>query len=155
MDMGGGYGISPLEHLQENMIKTIPYKGNMATTMKSLEGFSFANVRTAAYWRLREALDPSQRGGSSIALPNDTELMADLTTPEFEIEKSGIKITTKEDVRDKLGRSPDKGDAVAMAWFAGDKNMGTPDEWAKHLSARGNNRRPAVVRKTLGNGYRR
>lgn len=154
LDMGGGFGQSPLEHLQENSIKVMPYKGRATTSQKSLEGFHFASVRACAYWRLREALDPSQRGGSSISLPNDPELISDLTTLEFDIERNGIKISTKDDVKDILGRSPDKGDAVAMAWYGGDKNMGPPDEWAKHLSDRGNKRRPSVIRKILGNGRR-
>ena len=76
-------------------------------------------MRAEAYWRFREALDPAQDGGSRIALPHDPELLADLTTPRFEVTSSGIKITPKDKVVETLGRSPDKGDAVVMAWWDG------------------------------------
>jgi hypothetical protein len=44
------------------------------------------NKRTEAWWKLREALDPSRAGGSGIDLPDDQELLSDLTsglTPTF------------------------------------------------------------------------
>jgi hypothetical protein len=64
-------------------------------------------VRSAAYWKFKEALDPSQPGGSPIMLPDDRELLAELTAVDFEITTRGIKAEPKEKVMDKLGRSPD------------------------------------------------
>jgi len=85
----------------------------------------FFNVRTEAYWRLREALDPEQQGGSLIQLPNDKELLADLTAPVYTTkgEKGGMVLTLepKDKLVKRLGRSPDKGDAVVMCWFSGEK----------------------------------
>jgi hypothetical protein len=62
-------------------------------------------------------------------LPDDPVLMADLTAPTFEITKQGIKLETKEDLVKRLGRSPDKGDAVVMSWSAGPKFMTDGGEW--------------------------
>ena len=77
----------------------------------------FYNKRAEVYWRLREALDPDQEGGSKIALPNDAELFADLTVLTYEVTPQGIKVLPKkEDLVKKLGRSPDAGDAVTIAW---------------------------------------
>jgi hypothetical protein len=79
----------------------------------------FRNRRSAAIWRFREALDPAQPGGSEVALPDDPELVADLTAPLYDIVNNTIRIESKEHVVERLGRSTDKGDAVVMAWYQG------------------------------------
>jgi hypothetical protein len=44
------------------------YKGAAATTKRTKDGkFGFTNTRSAAYWGMREALDPDQPGGSEVA----------------------------------------------------------------------------------------
>ncbi len=73
------------------------------------------NVRAEAYWTLREALDPAN--GQAIALPPDDELRADLAAPHYKIVPRGIQIEAKEDIAERIGRSPDKGDAVAIALY--------------------------------------
>lgn len=124
VDMGGGYGGPIYEQLAENIdLKEItPYKGAEGTTLRTKDGkMGFFNVRSAAIWKFREALDPEQEGGSPIMLPDDPELVADLTAPSFEITPKGYKVESKEDVCDRLQRSTDKGDAVVMCWYAGQK----------------------------------
>jgi len=124
VDMGGGYGSSTFEHLKDNRIDPFPYKGAEKTTRRTIDrNLGFTNVRTAAYWGFREALDPNQDGGSTIALPRDQRLLADLTAPTFTLKPNGIALETKEKVCERLGRSTDDGDAVVMAWFAGDKRL--------------------------------
>ena len=98
---------------------------------------------------LREALDPTQPGGAMITLPDDPELSADLSVLHFSIDSRGISITKKDDVRDVLGRSPDKGDAVAMAWFAGAKGTNVPEDWAKHVSDSSFRKQQPVIMKRL------
>ncbi len=75
----------------------------------------FRNVRAAAYWRLREALDPIS--GDSLALPPDAELAADLSAPKWSLTTGGILIESKEDIHERIGRSPDSGDALALAYY--------------------------------------
>jgi hypothetical protein len=75
----------------------------------------FANVRALAYWRLREALDPKNEG--SIALPKDDRLLSDLCSPRWSIRTGRILIEPKDAVKERIGRSPDKGDAVVLAWY--------------------------------------
>ena len=125
LDMGGGYGGSTKLRLKDNGIDIIGYKGVESTERKTVADrkVGFTNKRSAAYWAIREALDPSQPGGSSIALPNSTTLLADLTAPTFELTKQGFKIEPKKLVRERLGRSPDEGDAVVMSWWAGPRGM--------------------------------
>ncbi|MGE8943112.1 hypothetical protein ACO2I3_14460 [Leptospira interrogans] len=67
----------------------------------------------------REALDPDQPNGSPIALPDDPVLLGDLTAPTSDILPRGILIESKDDVKARIGRSPDRGDAVVMAWSQG------------------------------------
>lgn len=130
VDMGGGYGGSLYEHLKENLIPASAYKGAESCAKRSRDGkLRFANKRSAALWLFREALDPGQNGGSPIMLPDDPKLVADLTTPTFEMGANGIKAQSKEDVVSKLGRSPDRGDAVVMAWFEGAKQSNSALEW--------------------------
>lgn len=122
VDMGGGYGIAMYGILRANGISTYGYKGSEKYTGKTRDGkMSFYNTRSAAIWRLREALDPGQPGGSRIMLPPDATLAADLTAPTLDMEYSGIKVESKEKVCERLGRSTDRGDAVVMAWWKGIK----------------------------------
>ena len=79
----------------------------------------FTNKRTEAYWRLREALDPDQPGGSPIMLPPDQKLAAQLCAVHFVDTPNGIAAEDKISVIKKLGRSPDRADAVIMAWYRG------------------------------------
>lgn len=147
LDMGGGYGGATYECLLENQIPVIPYKGATGVETRTKDRqLKFTNKRTEAYWRFREALDPSQEGGSTIMLPDDPVLTADLTAPRFEITKQGIKLETKEDVCERLGRSTDKGDAVIMSWSAGPKFMSDGGEWIS--------RRETLIKGHAGGGVK-
>jgi hypothetical protein len=122
VDLGGGWGGDCYGHLKENAVNSTGYMGVKKTKERTTDRqLGFFNVRSAAYWKFREALDPSQPGGSPIALPPDPTLVSDLCTPLYEIGTNGIKIESKEDVVARLGRSPDRGDAVVMAWRGGIK----------------------------------
>jgi hypothetical protein len=123
LDMGGGYGSGCYQLLKENEFAVYPYKGAEKTARRSRDKqLGFFNVRSAALWLFREALDPDQPGGSCIALPPDPEVVADLTAPTLDLEfQGGIKAESKEDVCARLGRSTNKGDAVIMSWFEGAK----------------------------------
>jgi hypothetical protein len=121
IDLGGGYGSGTYEQLLDNDVECYGYKGSMSAGERSKNSsLPFRNVRSAAVWLLREALDPSQPGGSDIALPRDCpELVADLTAPTYKIVNNTIVIESKEDVVARLGRSTDRGDAAIMAWYRG------------------------------------
>ena len=75
--------------------------------------FGFVNLRAEHTWKFREALDPEH--GDNLALPPDAELLADLTAPRYEVRANGIKVESKEDIKERIGRSPDRGDAVVLA----------------------------------------
>ena len=151
VDLGGGWGGDALKHLAQNGIDAVGYMGVMPSNKRARDGFlHFANVRTEAYWKFREALDPTTREGSPIMLPPDRELLADLTAPRYETKqgKRGLTIhlESKADLIKRLKRSPDKGDAVVMAWWAGEKAVTDLNEWNKLARSR-LGRAPVVVAK--------
>lgn len=115
-----GVGTSPLDILRENEIpaeainfaaKALDWDGKPRTDRSGR--YRMRNLRAWAFWSLREALDP--RRGVDLALPDDRELLADLCAPRWSLSASGILIESKEDIRKRLGRSTNCGDAVAMA----------------------------------------
>jgi len=75
--------------------------------------FGFANVRALLWWRMREALDPVN--GYDLALPPDRELFADLCAPRYKRTPRGIQAETKDEIKKRIGRSPDKGDSAVYA----------------------------------------
>lgn len=114
-----GVGGGVVDRLREVGSRPVAYTGAAKTLFRDrTREFGFVNVRSAAYWNLRQLLDPAY--DSEVMLPPSDELTADLTTPRWDI-GSGvppkIRLETKEDVVARLGRSPDRGDAVAMAFW--------------------------------------
>lgn len=132
VDMGGGYGGPMYERLNDNKIECVAYKGAEATTLRTRDKqLGFFNVRSAAYWAVRELLDPDQPGGSPAQLPPDRRILAGLCAPTYTITPRGIKVEPKVDVVDRLGWSPDEADGVVMAWWAGDKASNAALEWQR------------------------
>lgn len=120
VDCGGGYGGGVVRHLEDNGIEAKAHKGSSASAGRTADRLHrFANLRAEVYWRFREALDPSQPGGSQIALPPDQKLLSDLTSVRHQITSRGITLQSKDELKAKLGRSPDAGDAVVLAYSHG------------------------------------
>ena len=71
------------------------------------------NTRAWAYWSLREKLDPTS--GVELELPDDPEVTADLSAARYKVVNGKITIEAKDDIRKRIGRSPDCGDAVVIA----------------------------------------
>jgi len=137
IDLGGGYGGGIYNHLSENGVECIGYKGAAATTRRTKDKkFGFTNTRSAAYWGMREALDPDQPGGSVVALPPDKRLLAGLCAVTYETTARGIKCEPKskseggeKGVVERLGWSPNEADAVVMAWWAGPRMATHAADW--------------------------
>ena len=134
VDVGGGWGADCYAQLSANGIDCIGYMGVKNSRRKSVDNrFEFSNVRTEAYWKFREALDPSQPGGSQIFLPPSASLKADLCAPGYQVKGSStggvLEAESKDNVCKRLGRSPDEGDAVVMAWFDGVRQSNVAGGW--------------------------
>lgn len=147
VDVGGGFGGATLVLFKENGIGHLDFNGASASTGMTKDGkLRFYNKRAEAWWKFREELDPGQPGGSAIALPPDPQLRADLTAPTWELTTRGIKIESKDDIKERLGRSPDRGDAVVMSLSEGSRAA------ARQMSNLG---RMPKVNANLGPGHRR
>jgi len=109
-----GIGTSPYDVLQKNHVHTIGINGAAKSLGTDESGLlTFANLRSELHWRLREALDP--KNPHPIALPDDAELLADLTAPTWQLTTRGITVESKDKIKERIKRSPDKGDAVIYA----------------------------------------
>ncbi len=94
------------------------YQGSAPTAWRDkAKVLAFVNTRAAAWWKLREALDPSS--GENLALPPGRELRIELCAPHWEKQTNGVKIEPKKDIKERLGHSPDLADAVVMAFWDG------------------------------------
>lgn len=154
IDVGGGFGADAHGHLKGNEVDSYPFMGLKDSTARTEnKQHTFSNVRTQAWWRLREALNPDQVGGSNIFLPDDRDLMRDLVAPRYKYTKgdSQIELESKKDLVKRLGRSPDRGDAVAMAWFSGAKMASDYRNWkvSEGVGPRGNRPTTQSGRKLL------
>lgn len=78
----------------------------------------FVNIRSAMWWAMRELLDPANN--ENIAIPDDAELIGDLCTPKYKETSNGkILIESKDDIKKRIHRSTDAGDACIQAFFDG------------------------------------
>lgn len=111
-----GVGASAYDHAREMRLTVYPVNFSEASKATDKSGtLHMSNKRAECYWAFRDALDPSS--GQNIALPPDDELEADLCSPRWSMQTNGIRIEPKEDIKKRIGRSPDAGDAVVLAWY--------------------------------------
>lgn len=75
--------------------------------------YAMVNIRAEMHWRMREALDPDH--GDDIALPPGNDIVRDLCAARFKLTTRGILVEPKEEIRKRLGRSPNKGEALMLA----------------------------------------
>lgn len=122
VDCDGGWGGGVVDFLSHNNIGALKYKGSSSGLGRTKDRtHGFYNKRAESWWRFREALDPDQPGGSPVALPDDPAIRSDLTSARWELTPRGIRIEDKQEIKKRIGRSPDKGDAIVMSWSAGNE----------------------------------
>lgn len=117
-----GIGSSALDFIKGLNLLVLAVVGSESSGEFSVAGnLRFKNKRAEMYWRLREALDPTAE--VPIALPPDSELLTDLAAVRYKVVQmgtyAGIQIRDKDEIREAIGRSPDKGDSVAMTFVSG------------------------------------
>lgn len=119
--IGIGAGVvSRLRELQSEIRanwEVEPFHAAESASGKDQSGeMGFVNKRAEAWWQMRERLDPAN--GSQAALPPDDKLTGDLVAPRYKITSRGLyQIEAKDEIRKRLGRSTDTGDAVVMAFY--------------------------------------
>ena len=106
-----GLGAGVYDNMKEKGFEAIEIiSGNKPT--KSDGSYEFKNLRSQMWWQFRT---DCKEGIISINL-DDPELLADLTAPRYKIVNDRvIQVESKDDIKKRLGRSPDKGDSVVYA----------------------------------------
>lgn len=107
---GVGVGATTINALKEYNYKVSNLKGGAAPVPISKSAYTFKNLRSQMWWQMREDLR-----NDSICLPNDEELIADLCAPTVTDNDKYIVVESKDAIKKRLGRSPNKGDA-AVYW---------------------------------------
>lgn len=103
-----GVGARVADPLQEAGYDVTEYKGSLSPGRPQ----KYANLRAESYWHLRNLLEDGE-----IALPRDEELFEELLAISWSPTGQGkIQMEAKADVKKKIRRSPDRADAVAMAF---------------------------------------
>lgn len=98
-----GIGARVFDRLREMALQVSPFNAAERTDELDRSGeLGFTNRRAAAWWKLRERLDPAN--GGQIALPPDDLLTGDLTAPHWRVMSGGkIQVESKDEIRPAAG----------------------------------------------------
>ena len=123
IDMGGGYGGSTYEHLNDAEMSVFGFVPSGESKGRTSDGiFEFVNMRAEAVWKVREMLDPNVR--DKVALPPDPMLRADLASFRWKLMHGAkIQVMPKEEIKKLLGRSPDDGESVVISLATADTRV--------------------------------
>jgi hypothetical protein len=114
IDIIGTAGSSVYDQARALKLSVVDMNGSERSEARDRSGkLGFFNQRSEWHWRLREILDP--KSGQDIALPPDPQLRSDLVAPRWKPTPRGIQVESKDDIVARLGRSPDRGEAVIYA----------------------------------------
>src|SRR3990167_8522368 len=108
-DTGVGGGVT--DGLQDGRLDFEPF--NFGSS--AIEDDKFENLKAEIYWVFREAIRDKK-----VSLPDDKELINQLSSIKYSYTRKGkIKIESKDDMKRRGFKSPDKADAVVIAYSAG------------------------------------
>ena len=108
-----GVGSSPYDFLNEANQQVVGVNVSESALGLDKSGrLKFKNQRSELWWRMREALDPANNTG--IALPPDSGLLADLCAPTWKLVGSTVSVASREEILEKIGRSPDYASAYVL-----------------------------------------
>lgn len=112
-----GVGAGVYDRLAELGYLVTPINVSEKTLETDASGeLSFFNFRSYLWWMVKDLLDPDNKRG--IALPPDSTLITDLTSPRYTYMSDGkLQIESKQRLRERIGRSTDAADAVIFALY--------------------------------------
>jgi hypothetical protein len=116
-----GAGASPYDVLKRSgsvRVCPVDFRRKTGKTDRSKQ-MRMANLRTWAYWKLREALDPMY--GDDIALPPGHDVLTQLCASRWHpVMRNGsrhVQLEDKKDAEERIGSSLDIADAIVEAWL--------------------------------------
>lgn len=87
--------------------------GSFKAGMQANDPDQYRDAKAEAFYGLRRRFEQDR-----IALPQDEALFAELLATEYTQGSDGrLKVRPKSEIRERLGRSPDRADALAMAYY--------------------------------------
>jgi hypothetical protein len=119
--IGEGAGVySRLQELDQKSVYSCKFSESASkgsNPLKDVTGqYEFLNMRAYLYWCIRDWLNPAIN--SEAALPRDKELAQELIQTKWEFMSNGkIKIESKDEIKKRIKRSPDKADALANTFW--------------------------------------
>lgn len=135
IDYGGGYGRGVGDRLKEMGVAVIACHPSKRSSLPS----RYEDLRSELYGEFGERLNPHGPWASHpFALPPDQKLHDDLCAAEKIIASDGVKfrlipkekphkLYTGPTVESKIGRSPDRGDAICLLYHAVRRQASIPD----------------------------
>lgn len=109
-----GVGASPYDFLDAARQQVLGVNVSEKSYASDKSGrLAFFNQRSELWWKMREALDPTNNTG--ICLPPSKELLADLCAPTWKLSSSVIQVESRQGIIDRIGRSPDLASAYILA----------------------------------------
>jgi hypothetical protein len=105
IDATGGYGWGVIDALRSMNRKAVAveFSGSPLNA-------GFLNKRAEIWWQMAQWV---KEGG---ALPDDPELASELTTVTYSFKGDKIQIESKDQIKERLGRSPDLADSLAITF---------------------------------------
>jgi len=110
-----GLGAGTVDTLKRNGFNVTEVKSGDKPVPRKDSFFTFKNLRSQMWWELREKFRTRQ-----ISLPEDIPegLITDLTNIRYTISSDKvIKVEAKDEIKKRIGRSTDDGDALVYADF--------------------------------------
>ena len=105
VDASGGYGVGVVDRMRQLRRDPIEvYFSGKATDPR------YFNKRSEMYFELSKWI---KKGG---ALPKDDELKEELCATLYSFQGDKFRLCDKEDIKQEIGRSPDKADALALTF---------------------------------------
>lgn len=124
-DAGVGGGVTDrLREIGEFEVEAFNGGQAAVTLDPDTEKPAYPNRRSEAWFAFAEALP-------GVVLDADEQLCADLVAPTYKLDSAGRRVVEpKEETKKRLGRSPDRADAVLLLW-APTSELGAGDAWAE------------------------
>lgn len=108
VDASGGWGSGVISHLNASNVSTGSVNG-VQFAGKAISD-SYFNKRAEMWFAILEWLKAGGR------LPNDSELAKELTAPTYTLKNGKFLLEPKDQIKSRLGFSPDKADALGLTF---------------------------------------
>jgi len=103
-----GEGSGLVSRLREPDLRHIPVIG-VKVSSAAVDKNTYGNLRAELYYRLKAALEDEGK------IFNDDDLIGELAAHEYRVNERGlVYVSKKEEIKERLGRSPDTADAVML-----------------------------------------